>query len=238
MWNDRLNDQRHKLSSLGSLLMVGMVWSFGQSISTVSSSAVFDAIELTTTQLEPAPKTLVNIRPVAIEKSLQKIISNVASLPPSNHSIFDKHDSAPPAPSSSELVKPSPPTTVTTVVAQAPMPEPIKTTTPAPAPVSSANIEASFVVTLRALLNENKRYPTGREASLQRPSGKAKVWFVLTRSGSLQEAGIEDSSHSIILDSAALATVRRTQFSGWPEGSWPRQMQHRFTVTLDFTPVS
>ena len=113
-------------------------------------------------------------------------------------------------------------------------PEPVK---PAPAP-SSASIESGYVATVRAQLNANKRYPTGREASLQRPSGKAVVWFVLNRNGALNDAGIEDSSNSIILDNAALSTVRRTPYAAWPEGSWPGQSQHRFTVTLDFAPVN
>ena len=99
-------------------------------------------------------------------------------------------------------------------------------------------MESSYVATVRAQLNANKRYPTGREASLQRPSGKAVVWFVLNRNGALHEAGIEDSSNSIILDNAALSTVRRTSYATWPEGSWPGQSQHRFTVTLDFVPVN
>jgi protein TonB len=87
-------------------------------------------------------------------------------------------------------------------------------------------------------LNSNKRYPTGREASLQRPSGKVKLWFVLNRNGLLQEAGIDESSNSIILDNAALATVRRTSYLAWPEGSWPALSQHKFTVTLDFFPLN
>ena len=65
-----------------------------------------------------------------------------------------------------------------------------------------------------------------------------KVWFVLLRNGSLQEAGIDDSSNSIILDNAALATVRRTTYAPWPEGTWPSQAQHKFTVTLDFVPLN
>jgi protein TonB len=107
-----------------------------------------------------------------------------------------------------------------------------------PPPPSSAAVENAYVVSVRTLLNANKRYPTGREASLQRPSGKAMVWFVLNRNGNLQEAGIEDTSNSILLDNAALSTVRRTNYTPWPEGSWPGQAQHRFTVTLDFVPLN
>lgn len=126
------------------------------------------------------------------------------------------------------------PTSTATAAPPQPPAEPAKTTS---AP-SSAAIENGYVVNVRALLNANKRYPTGREASLQRPSGKAVVWFVLNRNGTLQEAGIEGSSNSILLDNAALSTVRRTSYTPWPEGSWPGQNQHRFTVTLDFVPLN
>jgi periplasmic protein TonB len=105
-------------------------------------------------------------------------------------------------------------------------------------PPVNVNIENNYIASVRAILNANKRYPTGREASLQRPSGKVKLWFVLARNGSLQEAGIDESSNSIILDNAALLTVRRTTYTPWPEGSWPSQSQHKFTVTLDFVPLN
>jgi TonB family protein len=103
---------------------------------------------------------------------------------------------------------------------------------------NSLELLNNYTASIRATLNSNKRYPTGREASLQRPAGKVKLWFVLTRNGSLQEAGIDESSNSIILDNAALATVRRTTYMAWPEGSWPGQSQHKFTVTLDFLPLN
>jgi protein TonB len=108
----------------------------------------------------------------------------------------------------------------------------------APQPPISVSLENNYIVSVRATLNANKRYPTGREASLQRPSGKVKLWFVLARNGALQDAGIDESSNSIILDNAALATLRRTTYTPWPEGSWASQSQHKFTVTLDFVPLN
>lgn len=89
---------------------------------------------------------------------------------------------------------------------------------------------------LRAMLDANKRYPTGREASLQRPAGKVVVWFVLARSGALQDSGVEVSSESILLDKAALATVRRSTFPAFPEHAWPGASSHKFTATLDYLP--
>lgn len=71
---------------------------------------------------------------------------------------------------------------------------------------------------------------------MQRPSGRVVVWFVLNRTGQLQDAGIAESSNSILLDNAALATVRRASFPSWPEAAWAGQGTHRFTATLDFVP--
>ena len=140
------------------------------------------------------------------------------------------------------------------VIAAAESPRPLPTPTPAPSlptatpvqeapkmavqPPVSVSLENNYIVSVRATLNANKRYPTGREASLQRPSGKVKLWFVLARNGALQDAGIDESSNSIILDNAALSTLRRTTYAPWPEGSWASQSQHKFTVTLDFVPLN
>jgi TonB family protein len=102
----------------------------------------------------------------------------------------------------------------------------------------SLQLEALYVEKVRSYLASAKRYPTGREASLQRPAGKAKIWFVLARSGSLLEAGVELSSGSMLLDSTALSNVRRANYTAFPEGSWIGQTQHRFSVELDFIPPS
>ncbi|MGZ5848207.1 MAG: energy transducer TonB, partial [Ramlibacter sp.] len=146
-----------------------------------------------------------------------------------------------PTPAAAPVETPAPP------AAPAPAPEPPRPAppsppppapapSPAPAPPPLPSAEGPFVGQLRALLNTNKRYPTGREASLQRPSGKVVVWFVLGRNGQVQDAGIEQSSESILLDNAALATVRRTTFPTFPEQAWPGAPQHKFTATLDYLP--
>lgn len=125
------------------------------------------------------------------------------------------------------------------VVEQATPDMPVKAVV-APAHVAdpSAVLEAMYVAKVRGYLANVKRYPTGREASLQRPAGKTAIWFVLRRDGSLVEAGIETSSGSLLLDSTALSTVRRAAYTAFPEESWSGQAQHRFTVEMDFVPPS
>jgi protein TonB len=127
--------------------------------------------------------------------------------------------------------EPPPPPAVAT-----PPPPPPAPTPPAPPP-PAVNESAVYTGKVRAYLNGIKRYPTGREASLQRPEGKVRIWFILKRDGSLVDAGIDDSSNSILLDNAGLATVRRGTMPAF-EAAFGSEDTHRFTVDLDFKPTS
>ena len=153
---------------------------------------------------------------------------------------------APAADESSKLA--AAPAAVSLPPVQAPPPEPVaalatpRTVEPVrpPAPAELVppppGVEGPYTAQVRAQLNASKRYPTGREASLQRPTGRVVVWFILARSGSLTDSGIEDSSNSILLDNAALSTVRRASFPALPDAAWPGQPSHKFTATIDFIP--
>ena len=230
---DRLNQERHKLSSLGSLLMVFFVFSMAQAIKGPAEMLAQEAMELTTTLIEPLLQPPPKTPPPQVKQPEPK--PKMLALP-----------NVPMTPAPTEPVR--------EVTAAAESPRPITAPTPAPSlptatpvqeapkiaaqPPISVSLENNYIVSVRATLNANKRYPTGREASLQRPSGKVKLWFVLARNGALQDAGIDESSNSIILDNAALSTLRRTTYAPWPEGSWASQSQHKFTVTLDFVPLN
>ena len=234
---DRLNQERHKLSSLGSLLLVFFVFSMAQAIKGPAEMLAQEAMELTTTLIEPLLQPPPKTPPPQVKQPEPK--PKMLAMP-----------NAPITPAPIE------PAREVTAAAESPRPIPTPTPTPTPAPSLptatpvqeapkvavqppvSVSLENNYIVSVRAILNANKRYPTGREASLQRPSGKVKLWFVLARNGALQDAGIDESSNSIILDNAALSTLRRTTYAPWPEGSWASQSQHKFTVTLDFVPLN
>jgi protein TonB len=235
---DRLNQERHKLSSLGSLLMVFFVFSMAQAIKGPAEMLAQEAMELTTTLIEPLlqPKPPKPVPQVPKPEPQPKMLAlpNVPNMPMTPapiepvREVTAAAESPRPAPTPTPTTAPSLPTA--TPVQEAPK--------MAAQPPISVSLENNYIVSVRATLNANKRYPTGREASLQRPSGKVKLWFVLARSGALQDAGIDESSNSIILDNAALSTLRRTTYAPWPEGSWASQSQHKFTVTLDFVPLN
>ena len=127
-----------------------------------------------------------------------------------------------------------------------PKPAAIVVASPAPATappadnlkLQAASMESEYASMVRAMLNSIKRYPTGRAASQQRPQGKVKVWFTLTRSGVLLEAGILESSDSNLLDDAAIATVRRGSYPPFPVNTWVNQEFHKFSADMQFSPPS
>ncbi|MBZ0106880.1 MAG: TonB family protein [Sulfuricella denitrificans] len=127
----------------------------------------------------------------------------------------------------------------TPLPAPAAAPETILAPQAPPPPRNPAkDVEALYVARVRAHIQSIKHYPTGREASLQRPRGTAVVWFTLRRSGELAEAGVEKPSGSMLLDSAALSTVRRGIYPPFPDNVWTGKTQQRFSVELDFIPYN
>jgi protein TonB len=242
MWVDRLNDQRHNISSVVSLCMVAVIWLMTQSILPVQRNLPEEPMELSLLTPEPVRPMMQPPAPPPPVQPPKPVMTPSKPTPAfSPPPVLSAPSAVAPATTTSTPATPSEPAKaeITRSIQAAPaVPQAVAEPAKPPPPPSSAAVENAYVVSVRTLLNANKRYPTGREASLQRPSGKAMVWFVLNRNGTLQEAGIEDTSNSILLDNAALSTVRRTNYTPWPEGSWPGQAQHRFTVTLDFVPLN
>ncbi len=137
------------------------------------------------------------------------------------------------------------PTVAPTVAASPVPPQTPAVITPmtAPAPADSrvthiASLEAEYILKVRAMLHSTKRYPTGRQASQQRPQGKVKLWFTLSRHGSLLDVGVLESSNSNLLDDAAIATVRRGSYEPFPPDTWTGEEQHKFSAEISFTPAS
>lgn len=114
-----------------------------------------------------------------------------------------------------------------------PEPPPVIAAPPQPAR-STANPESDYSGRLIAYLNSIKRYPTSREARLQRPTGTVRVWVEIQRDGSFKDAGIEATSDSMILDGAALSTVRQGRYPAFPAEIWDGQASRRFVVNLDY----
>ena len=139
-------------------------------------------------------------------------------------------DHAPPQPQSQPEAAAAAPSTAPATTASA------ATAAPAPAaPTRASSAEDAYVALVRADIEANKHYPTGKEARLARPHGDVEVWFRLDRSGAVKEAGVQTSSGSLILDQAALALVRGGNYPGFPSEIYQGSSEHRFVVTLSYS---
>jgi periplasmic protein TonB len=106
--------------------------------------------------------------------------------------------------------------------------------TPTPPPVSTKGQSDRYEAQVLRYLESVKRYPTSREARETRPSGVVTVWFELSRSGKVIDAGIEKSSNSSLLDAEAIKTVRNGNFPAFPEAVFANADKHRFSANLSY----
>ncbi len=127
-------------------------------------------------------------------------------------------------------VKPAPPPVAAPIEQPRVEPPPVVTGTGP----SIGQIQAGYESKIKGYLESIKRYPTSREARMQRPTGKVGLWIEVNRDGSLKDAGIAKSSDYILLDNAALATVRQGKFPPFPADTYPGESFRRFTFTLEY----
>ncbi|KHT42860.1 energy transducer TonB [Pectobacterium brasiliense] len=133
--------------------------------------------------------------------------------------------------------KPKP--TPTPAKPTAPRPEaPAKRPTPAAPSAPSVNVAAlenSYAQALRAQLEQTKRYPTGRQASLERPEGRVEVWLEVDRTGRVIDSGISSKARSMLLNRAAQASLQSIkQVRAFPADAFAGQNTKRFLATFDY----
>lgn len=113
-----------------------------------------------------------------------------------------------------------------------------KSPKPAPArPVSSSSsqsIERAYEKTLKDLIESKKVYPTGRQASIERPEGRVEVCMSLNRKGELITSSVSSRSGSIILDRAALRLVSSLSYPAFPLAAFSDDVERQFCVVLDY----
>jgi protein TonB len=157
-------------------------------------------------------------------------------IPQPKAEVAQRTDAPSDTPAPATLPTPNVTPTPVTVVVQPQMVAPVVTSVPekrAPAP---GTLEAEYTGKIRAMLNTTKRYPTGRQASQERPQGTTVVTFVLNRNGILIGAAVKQSSESNLLDDAAVAGVRRATYPPFEAELWKGQETHEFSVDIDFAP--
>lgn len=105
-----------------------------------------------------------------------------------------------------------------------------------PAPKANAQaLENGYLQALRRELEQRKRYPSGRQASLERPQGNVEVWLEVDRSGRVLASGIASKAPSMLLNRAALSSLQSiSQLKPFPEEAFAGQSSKRFTATFNY----
>ncbi|ORM44421.1 energy transducer TonB [Pseudomonas chlororaphis subsp. chlororaphis] len=126
---------------------------------------------------------------------------------------------------------PAPANPVHPAVAPTPPPAP-----PAPPKVDGQALEGGYLKGLRNELDTYKQYPTGRQASLERPSGEVVVWLLVDRQGRVLDSGIQTQASSMLLNRAATNSLRRIkQVKPFPEQAFGGRNEQRFTATFNYS---
>ncbi|RMN27836.1 Biopolymer transporter TonB [Pseudomonas coronafaciens pv. zizaniae] len=149
-----------------------------------------------------------------------------------------------PEPKPKPLAKPKPPVAKPVEPVQAPskpvvsvpVSPPSPPAPPAPPKVDSQGIEGGYLKGLRNELDGYKQYPTGRQASLERPSGEVVVWLLVDRQGHVLDSGIQSQASSMLLNRAATNSLRRIkQVKPFPEQAFGGRNEQRFTATFNYS---
>jgi protein TonB len=206
---------RHALALLVTLTSAWLIWTGTRLVLTEPDKTAHMPLMHVSLVTPPAPPAPPKVAPKPPKPVVTK---QVASRTPVETSPLGRGPQTTDAPVTNQPASPSPP---------AP---------PAPAaPAENLSLENTYISTVHAAIEEQKRYPMSKDARLQQPSGTVTVWFVLNRSGALVESGIEQSAGSI-LDPAALASVKRASFPPFPTDAWTNESQHRFKVEIYLHP--
>ncbi|OXS20481.1 energy transducer TonB family protein [Pseudomonas rhodesiae] len=234
---------RQLLGSVPAVIALVLI-AMGIQSQTLKVEPVYDesAVELALVDPEPEPEPPVIPEPV------------VEPPPP----VIEEADAepAPPPPPPKPLPKPEPkpkpkPLPKPVVAKAAPTPPPVAAAKPVPAvtaPAAPASappappkvdgqaLEGGYLRGLRNELDTYKQYPTGRQASLERPSGEVVVWLLVDRQGRVLDSGLQTQASSMLLNRAATNSLRRIkQVKPFPEQAFGGRNEQRFTATFNYS---
>jgi protein TonB len=133
-----------------------------------------------------------------------------------------------------EKPKPTPAPAVPRALASKPAAQPAPAAPAAPK-VNAQAIENGYLLALRRELEQRKRYPSGRQASLERPQGNVEVWLEVDRSGRVLSSGIANKAASMLLNRAAMSSLQSiSSVKPFPSEAFAGQTTKRFTATFNY----
>jgi len=235
---------RQLLGSVPALIALVLI-ALGIQSQTLKVQPVYDESAVEIALVEPEPE--VTPEPVVEQEPPPPVIEDEEAEP------------APPPPPPKPQPKPEPkpkpkptpkPVAVATKPTPTPTPAPVAAkpvqaaVAPTPAPpapppppkVDGQALEGSYLKGLRNELDTYKQYPTGRQASLERPNGEVVVWLMVDRQGRVLDSGIQTQASSMLLNRAATNSLRRIkQVKPFPEQAFGGRNEQRFTATFNYS---
>lgn len=233
---------RRLLGSVPALIALVLI-ALGIHSQTLKVEPVYDESAVELALVEPEPEVMPE--PVVEQEPPPPVIEDEEAEP------------APPPPPPKPLPKPKPepkpkpvpkpvvakptPTPTPPPVAAKPAPAAVAQTAPTPAPpappkVDGQALEGGYLKGLRDELDTYKQYPTGRQASLERPSGEVVVWLLVDRQGRVLDSGLQTQASSMLLNRAATNSLRRIkQVKPFPEQAFGGRNEQRFTATFNYS---
>lgn len=233
---------RQLLGSVPALIALVLI-ALGIQSQTLKVEPVYDESAVELALVEPEPEVIP--QPVVEQALPPPVIEDEESEP------------APPPPPPKPLPKPEPkpkpkplPKPVVAKPAPAPTPPPVAAkpaptavaqvaptpAPPAPPKVDGQALEGGYLKGLRNELDTYKQYPTGRQASLERPTGEVVVWLLVDRQGRVLDSGLQTQASSMLLNRAATNSLRRIkQVKPFPEQAFGGRNEQRFTATFNYS---
>ena len=231
---------RQLLGSVPALIALVLI-AMGIQSQTLKVEPVYDESAVELALVEPEPEVIPE--PVVEQEPPPPVIEDEEAEP------------APPPPPPKPLPKPKPepkpkpvpkpvaakPTSTPPPVAAKPAPAPVAQPAPTPAPPAPPKfdgqaLEGGYLKGLRNELDTYKQYPTGRQASLERPAGDVVVWLLVDRQGRVLDSGVQTPASSMLLNRAATNSLRRIkQVKPFPEQAFGGRNEQRFTATFNYS---
>lgn len=233
---------RQLLGSVPALIALVLI-ALGIQSQTLKVEPVYDESAVELALVEPEPEVIPE--PVVEQEPPPPVIEDEEAEP------------APPQPPPKPLPKPEPkpkpkplpkpvvakpaPVPTPPPVAAKPAPAAVAQVAPTPAPpappkVDGQALEGGYLKGLRNELDTYKQYPTGRQASLERPTGEVVVWLLVDRQGRVLDSGLQTQASSMLLNRAATNSLRRIkQVKPFPEQAFGGRNEQRFTATFNYS---
>ncbi|TDR71425.1 energy transducer TonB [Paludibacterium purpuratum] len=107
-----------------------------------------------------------------------------------------------------------------------------------PAPRVNVSADREFEARIRALIEQQKTYPTGRQAAIEKPAGIVHACVDISRDGAVRSVSIQESAGAGLLDQAAKRLMNTLSYPAFPEAVYAGAASHVFCTRLKYEPPS